>query len=128
VGDFEGIFAGLFGGVEGLVGPAGDFVGGVVGVVLADAYTDGYGNLLFVDGNGGACDDCDHTLGDDGGIAKGGIVQDNGELIAAIAGSGINLANGFLDAYADFLDDLIAGAVAIVVVDMLEIVDIDHNH
>ncbi len=125
--DSEGVLAGLFCGVEGLVGPAGDVIGAVVGVVLAEADADGHRNLILLPCDGSFCNGINHTLGHDHGIADGGTGQDDGEFIAAVTGGDVDLTDRLSYTRADFLDDLVACAMAEGVIYGFEVINVNHN-
>src|SRR3546814_4818703 len=60
------------------------------------------------------------------GVGRSGIEQDR-ELVAAAASDDAAPVDGFLDPRAERSQCLVAGSVAVAVVDLLEQVDVDHD-
>src|SRR5262249_6080206 len=68
------------------------------------------------------------ALGDGGGALAGRLRQHDGELLAAVAGEQLLLADARLDAGGQLAERVVAAQVAQVVVDRLEVVQVHHDH
>src|SRR4051812_19837196 len=116
----DGVSGVLLGGIHRLVGqpqkrlPLGS-VGGVDG--NADAYR--RLDTLFLDEENSALDVLANALADLRGAFLAGILQDDHELVAAVAKHRINIANGVLNRLPDGHEKLAADLVAVAIVDAL---------
>ena len=66
-------------------------------------------------------------LGDAAGLVMGALGQQHGELVATDARDGVPGAHGAADRVPDAAQQLIAGVVAVAVVERLELVDVDRE-
>ena len=127
VGDLDSVFAGAFGFEECGVGFPHEIFGGVMGLELAQAYTDRGIDPLIVERDGIFGDHFQESLGDNEGIGERGVGEDDGELIAAVACRDIRFANAVNDMPCHVEEDGVTGAVSVLVVDLFEVIQVDHN-
>jgi hypothetical protein len=59
------------------------------------------------------------------GAVEAGVGQQDDELLAAVAGNGILRAHVFADDFDEVLEGFVTGLVAVVVVDLLEVVHVE---
>ena len=69
-----------------------------------------------------------HAFADLQGDIRGGIPEQHGELLPAVASRHVLVADAARDRVSHRLEDLVAGHVAEAVVEPLEVVDVDHQH
>ena len=77
--------------------------------------------MLSVDGQA-------DTLGDRQGVFLGGVDQQQGKLLTANAGSSVIHARMVLQHRGGKLDHLVAGDVAVVIIDAFEMIEVTDNH
>ena len=75
----------------------------------------------------GLLDDGADLLGRDGRARQVRLAHQHDELLAAVAGDGVRLANRALDGARERLERLVAARVPVRVVEALEMVDVDHD-
>src|ERR1043166_6940545 len=92
-----------------------------------DAARDGHVVELVLELERRLADDGDDAFGEDQGAFDVRFGQDDGELLAAVAGEQLLLADAPLDAGGKLAEGEVAAEVAEVVVDVLELVDVDHD-
>ena len=68
------------------------------------------------------------TFGHHGGDRHVGFRHHDDEFLAAIAAGEIDIADRLADAQRELAQHIVAGIVAVAVVDRLEIIDVEHQH
>ena len=126
VEDEDAVAAGFLGGVEAVVGAAEEGGGLVaVGGVLGDAAREGVAGDVVV---AGALGEAGADLVEDGGgLDGGGAAHDDDELLAAVAADQVGAAEAVAERAGDVAEDGVADQVAVVVVDLLEVVDVEER-
>ena len=76
---------------------------------------------------GAAADGLHHAVGQFGGMVAGGVPRDDEELLATPAHQVVVVAEAVVQALRHLHQHRIAGGVAVFVVDLLEVVDVDHE-
>ena len=128
--DLEAVAAALFGAVHGGVYALeqnfgfDEFVGTGDGAD-ADADRDGQKQLAHEDGFGEGCDDFSGDVFGLTGMVE--IVEQDDELVSAHAGDAVGFADVGAEASGGDAQDAVAGAVAVGVVDLLELVEVEHE-
>ena len=126
LGARDAVLAAALRGVHRPVGADEERVGGApVGRVGDDADRDGRarvdaGHALLGDGQA-------DLLGEDPAAGRVGLGQERDELVAAVAGRDVDLADAAADDVRDAAQDLVAGDVPEPVVDRLEVVEVEHD-
>ena len=67
-------------------------------------------------------------LGQLGGALDRRLREDHDELLAAVAGERVDLADLLLDPLRELAQDRVAAGVTVLVVDLLEVVEVEHEH
>ena len=116
------------GGIEGFVGPLEQRLGRVTRLNLGEAGAGRDAHLRAADQERGLADGPPHVLGPlDNGCGLR-AVEDHRELLAAEAGHGIRLAQFGQEHVGQPLEGLVAADMAVLIVEPLEVVDIEHEH
>ena len=68
-----------------------------------------------------------HPFGDHAGRFDGGAGQNDGEFLAAITAEEVGWAQHAADRVGKGVQDVIAGAVSMEVVDRLEVIEVEHD-
>ena len=80
------------------------------------------------EGNAGAVDGCAQPFGGVDGELLVGFGQQHGEFLAPQAAEDVHVAEGGVAQVGDGLEHDVAHLVAVAVVDLLEVVDVEHEH
>ena len=119
------VLARTFGDVHGLVGPIDGVFRRFVVAQFGHAGAEGDQQLLFPRqeealGKGALQPD----QGGNGAV-EAGVGEEDDELLAAVAGNGILRAHVFADHFDEVLQGFVTGLVAVVVIDLLEVVHVE---
>ena len=88
---------------------------------------DGHADGLALEDEAALLDLLAQPLGQRARPLEVGLRQDDGELLAAVAREHLVAADALLDEARHLLEDVVAGEVAVDVVDLLEVVDVEHE-
>jgi hypothetical protein len=120
----DAVAALALGGVEGAIGGVdeGARVDALVGAVGADAEADGDGHGSVLVGDGSA-----EVVGEVSRDVFVHVGEEHAELFAAVAADEVGAAYVGLEGLADVRQDVVAGGVAVGVVDLLEVIDVGEH-
>ena len=90
-------------------------------------YAEARGDRLLDAGHRGLCDQGADLLGDRGGVFGAGVGQQHEELLAAVASGEVALAHAGDECGSDGGEHVVAGAVTVGVVDLLEVIEVEQD-
>lgn len=118
------IFAGTFSGVEGLIGAGEQFLGAIAYFVLLPSRRESDGDLVVLPGNFQGT----KTSQDKLQLLESTFGEKNKKLIATQADGEIGSADHLVEMGGKFLEDVVSGGMAVLVVDLLEFIQVEGEH
>lgn len=124
----DAVAAEALGSIEGIVGAVDEVIGGQTVVVSGYADAAGDGERPGCREHGSCRDGAAELFCTLHAVARGTTGQDDEEFLTAVAADEVIGPHDFDEAFGRFAEDYITGGVAEGVIDVFEVVEVDHDH